>query len=50
MGKTRILYNPDNEIFKHQDPVKVSEGTSETRETVIDRDALEADSRRYLRC
>lgn len=40
-------HNPNNEIFKHKEHVKVSDGTPETRETVIDRDALEADSRRY---
>lgn len=44
-------YNPENEIFRHNEEVatkhKISDGTPETKETVIDRDALEADSKRY---
>ena len=40
-------YNPDNEIFQHKKEVKISDGTEGKQETVIDRDALEADSKRY---
>ncbi len=45
-------YDPDNKIFQHEKldkvyKIKESDGTSDTRETVIDRDALEADSKRY---
>ena len=40
-------HNPDNNIFRHKEERITDPGTPDEKRTVVDRDALEADSKRY---
>ncbi len=40
-------YNPNNNLFRHGEERIIDPGTEDRKELVVDRDALEADSKRY---